>query len=105
MLHTAYQSMANSGQDKMNWLNQLLNKQFKYFNNADLNSKMKLYSKIEPGLEDNELHSILGTEYRGIFVELEDYYSNYFNRRISVVAANEHITTLFKGYESRLIWL
>jgi hypothetical protein len=56
-----------------------------------LKEKLAYYDKTEPGMRDNELHSILGTEYANLSPELEKYYSQYFVDRKRVVAANEQI--------------
>ena len=56
---------------------------------ADLLQRLKTYRTLEPGQRDNELHSILGTEYPALGDQLEQYYSQYFSdgRRAVVLAA------------------
>lgn len=63
---------------------------------AGLASRMAAYRKSQPGQETNELHSILGTEYRSLSPLLERHYSRYFRDRGAVVAQHEKFERVFE---------
>ncbi|MFO0882473.1 MAG: hypothetical protein U0491_03415 [Candidatus Saccharimonadales bacterium] len=107
MLHAAYQRL--SAKDKEH-VNTLLQAAYKRINDPRLTDVMASYQKTEPGEQDNELHSILGTEYANLGPELEQYYQKYFTDRAKVVAlANSYkkvfddITNQVQKYDADLV--
>lgn len=52
---------------------------------TELARTLEFYAQAEPGQRANELHSILGTEYRGLGPELEAHYAAYFRDRDALV--------------------
>ena len=94
MLHAAYSNDPT--------LNKALEDQYNNINDSDLNARIAEYNKLEPGAEDNELHSILGTEYAGLSSTLESSYSPYFTDRNRVTSASANVTNLFNDDERQL---
>ena len=68
---------------------------------AEFVARMDLYDRTEPGERDNELHSIIGTEYATISPELEAYYSEYFEDRAALVALHVTSNAVFVDLEAR----
>lgn len=66
--------------------------------NADLKQRIADYAVSEPGQRDNELHSILGTEFSQIGTALDAHYAKYFADRNVVVTAQ---LTYQKVFEDR----
>lgn len=62
----------------------------------ELKSRMEYYERTEPGETDNELHSILGTEFSTLGEPLESYYSQYFNRS-TVLAYHKKYSQLYSS--------
>lgn len=88
MLHAAYQRLSSSEKSRIDGLLQAAYARVK---DKQLTDVMASYQKTEPGEQDNELHSILGTEYSNLGSELEDYYKKYFADRAKVVKlANDY---------------
>lgn len=88
MLHAAYQRLGSSEKERINLL---LQEAYARVKDKQLSDVMASYQKTEPGEQDNELHSILGTEYDNLGPELEAYYSKYFTDRAKVVKlANDY---------------
>lgn len=88
MLHAAYQRLSPA--DKVR-INGYLQAAYERVKDGQLTDVMASYQKTEPGEQNNELHSILGTEYANLGPELENYYSKYFSDRAKVVKlANDY---------------
>lgn len=99
MLHAAYASLNQSTQKNVD---QEVASEYKTLNNKALQARMADYSKTEPGAQDNELHSILGTEFSSLPAALENYYSQYFTNRSLVVGAHNQINQKFAGLKAQL---
>jgi len=100
MLHAAYSLLSTSDQTRINGL---IETAIKGIHDPDLLQRMKAYRVLEPGERDNELHSILGTEYPGLGSDLEQYYSLYFSDgRQAVVTAAQQFNRIFSQQESQL---
>lgn len=93
MLHAAYQRL--SAKEKAQ-VDELLNAAYKRINDTHLTDVMASYQKSEPGEQDNELHSILGTEYANLGPELEQYYEKYFSDRSKVVTLANSYKKVFE---------
>lgn len=82
MLHVAYSRLDKSKQEE---LSPLLEEAYGKVKTDELTERMEYYERAQPGSRENELHSILATEYSDIGDELEKYYQQYFINRNSVV--------------------
>ena len=60
------------------------------------------YKKTEPGQVDNELHSILGTEYGVLPEKLEAHYAQYFTDRAKIVAFSDAYQKQFTDLENQI---
>jgi hypothetical protein len=68
---------------------------------AEFVARMDLYDRTEPGERDNELHSIIGTEYATISPELESYYTDFFDDRAALVALHVTSNAVFVDLEAK----
>ncbi len=82
MLHVVYDRLSQSEKDK---LGELLEKAYKKLEDPKLKERMDYYHRAQPGSRQNELHSILGTEFSDLGDELEAHYRKYFSNRQAVV--------------------
>jgi hypothetical protein len=79
MLHAVYQRL--SDEDRKN-VNALVEAEYdKVKTDPAFAERMAFYARTEPGERDNELHSIIGTEFGNISPELEAHYAKYFSNR------------------------
>lgn len=92
MLHAAYERLPNK---ERNRVNKLLQAQPLGKDTSRVNELMAEYAKSEPGQHFNELHSIIGSEVRDLTPELENYYSQYFTDRSSLVTLAESYQSVF----------
>jgi uncharacterized protein YukE len=99
MLHAAYDRISSSERES---LDIQLVAYYKSINNERLNSTIENYRKRDPSVIPNELHSILGTEYRDLPLELEAHYSKYFTDRTKVVTLSEAYDSEFTKREERI---
>jgi hypothetical protein len=99
MLHAAYVRL--SDQEK-NRINNLIEQQLKSMGaDEHIQSLINSYNRTEPGELNNEMHSILGTEIRGLSPDLEQYYQRYFTNRTTVVAYAASYQTVFSNLQSQ----
>ena len=96
MLHVAYGRLS-AGERKR--LSPLLEATYEKVKTTELEDRMAYYERAQPGSRENELHSILGTEYAEISEELERYYSQYFIDRSAVVKWYDAYHRQFKETE------
>lgn len=99
MLHAAYDRLSSSEKER---LYPLLDNAYSQHRNSDLEKRVKYYEENQPGQFYNELHSIVGTEFRDISKELEDYYSAYFEDRLLIVGLHEKYQGKLKGLQQSL---
>lgn len=97
-LHSAYDRLSSSEKDK---LKSLIDTTFNNLDNPRIKSSIELYRKDGADIH-NELHSILGTEVRTLPTELEQYYSRYFQNRLSIVALSEKYEAAFTERKQRI---
>jgi hypothetical protein len=97
MLHAAYARLPAS---KKREVNAQLRQHYESMKDAELTRRMEYYQRTEPGEEDNELHSILGTEFAKLPPMLEDYYRQYFTNRAAVVALHDGYNEKFRQNEA-----
>jgi len=99
MLHAVYVRLSPSEKKRIDGLLELA---FKKINNPELNQTMASYQKTEPGEQDNELHSILATEYENLGTDLETYYRQYFANRAQVVAYANQYKEVFQNIKNQV---
>ena len=70
--------------------------------NDSLRTQLRQYRISEPGQENNELHSILGTEFRTLTPALETHYAQFFVNRGAVVAQSEAWESVFTELKANI---
>ena len=98
MLHVAYARLSQSEREE---LSPLLESAYSKVEDDKLAERMDYYERAQPGSRENELHSILATEYADIGDELEDYYKKYFIDRNKVVELYNSYNQQFEYNESQ----
>jgi hypothetical protein len=98
-LHAVYSRMNPIEKKQMD---DLLEENYQKVKDADLDERLNSYAQTEPGNRDNELHSILATEYRNLTPELEKHYQKYFTNRYLVVGWHDQNQTFIKSKEQVL---
>lgn len=99
MLHAAYQQLPESEQTTVD---KELEVELPQLQDSSLARELQGYQQTEPGQRDNELHSIVGTEYPNLTPELERYYSQYFTDRSTVVGYALQFNQTFTTLETNL---
>lgn len=99
MLHAAYERLGASEKQQVN---AMLAPIIKNMIDERILGLIQLYNTQEPGELYNEMHSVLGTEYRNLTPELEHYYSRYFNDRKKVVGYSEGYQAIFGASKARI---
>ncbi len=100
MLHAAWARMSDSERDNIGALLEV--EAAKLLSSPGFAETMEFYAEVEPGQRQNELHSILGTEFTGLDPELEAHYARYFVDRGSVVALHEASNAVFTAQAEAL---
>jgi len=98
MLHAAWDRLSDDERSK---LEPVLEAAYKKIADAPLTERMDYYARAEPGERLNELHSILGTEYKDLGPELETHYKKYFNNRAVIVGLYEKYNKIFIENEQK----
>lgn len=96
MLHVVFERLSSGEKQE---LSDMLEDAYKKLKTPKLEKRMAEYAESQPGSRTNELHSIIGTEFRSIGGELEEYYGKYFSNRLSVVSLSEGYTEKFDRIE------
>ena len=99
MLHAGYDRLSLKEKDR---IDKLLAEAYERIDNERLRGIVENYRKRDPGVVNNELHSILGTEYRNLSRDLEEYYSRYFKDRLTVVSLSESYAEEFEKREAQI---
>lgn len=99
MLHVAYDRLSGSDKDSVN---KMIDQYVRLNKHERLESQIELYRKSEPGQYYNELHSIIGTESKGVGSELENYYARYFSNRDTIVNYSDGYQKVFLKMKSQL---
>lgn len=99
MLHVAYDRMPFLDRLK---IDQELEKNLPGVGNKKLYAELSHYNITEPGQRNNELHSILATEFTPLSTELENYYSQYFSDRKQLVGYHNQFEQTFNDLETQL---
>jgi hypothetical protein len=99
MLHAVYVRLSPS---EKKHVDAMLEDAYKNINDPALIQTIASYRKNEPGQQDNELHSILATEYANIGTNLETYYKQYFNNRAVVVSYSNQYKQVFQDIKNQV---
>lgn len=99
LLHAAYDRLGKRDQAR---INASLQTAYAKITDEDLRERMASYARTEPGEENNELHSILGTEFGGLSADLEGHYRTYFDDRSVIVAAQQAYQNVFTSRRQQL---
>lgn len=102
MLHAAYERLSSTEKSR---INALLETQIKGITDKRILELAQLYQRIEPGELLNEMHAILGTEYRPLSPQLEEYYKRYFTDRGRVVSYSESYEAVLSAAKNRIVQL
>jgi len=98
MLHAAYARLSEGERAEVD---RMLENAYQLSKDSDeYRAVMAEYAQVEPGQRDNELHSILGTEYAELPPDLEDYYARYFSDRRKVAAMTIQYKKVFQNLEA-----
>jgi hypothetical protein len=99
MLHVVYDRLS---QNEREVLDGDLLEHFTNLNDERLNQTIENYRKRDASVVPNELHSILGTEYRNLPEKLENHYKKYFTDRLVVVSLAEAYAQEFEILENQI---
>lgn len=99
MLHAGYDRLSGKERER---INRLLEEALAGVENQRILSTIDQYRQKDPAIVPNELHSILGTEYRNLPVELEEYYKRYFFDRSAVVSISERYENEFTSRQAKV---
>lgn len=99
MLHAAYAHLGASDQSAVD---EQLELEVVHLHSSALAQEIRTYRLTEPGQRDNELHSLIGTEYTPLDSALESYYSQYFTNRKTVVADHQKFQAVFDDLQAKL---
>ena len=99
LLHASYDRIS---QTQKTSVNEAIEATYSKITDADLKQRIADYAVSEPGQRDNELHSILGTEYSTLNPILESHYLNYFFDRSVIVAAQKSYQRVFEDQRRAL---
>lgn len=91
-LHAIWERM---GAEEKKRVGALLESAYQKIDDPNLNERMSYYDRTEPGERDNELHSILGTEYKDLGSGLEAHYQKYFADRSKIVELHQKYQSKF----------
>lgn len=95
LLHAVWVRLSESERERLS--GELL-REYDRVKTPDLEQVMKNYEITEPGQHENELHSILATEFADLSPALEAHYARYFTDRTKVLA-------FYDSYNSRFVEL
>lgn len=97
-LHAIWARHSDSERER---LGELLRADYDRLKTDRLEKTMARYAISQPGEHENELHSILGTEFRNLSPELEQYYATIFENRNAVVAYFEKYNSKFEELKEK----
>ncbi len=95
LMHAVWTRMSASERDRVS---ALVKRDYEASSDDSLRKRMEYYDRTEKGQELNELHSILGTEWKKLSPELEAHYSKYFDRT-AVVSLYSKYQAQYKSIE------
>lgn len=92
MLHSAYVRLSGTDKERVDTL---VRQQLEADVAPHVKELIDVYNRLEPGELLNEMHSILATEQRNLSPELEQYFSQYFTDRKTVVTLSDQYREVF----------
>jgi chaperonin cofactor prefoldin len=98
MLHAAYKRI--TGSDKTR-LDSLIEAEYKKQATPETASTVAYFAKYEPGQRDDELFSVIATQYPSISPDLEAYYSRYFTNRQALVTLYNQYSSVFTNLKTQ----
>lgn len=98
MLHVVWSRLSS---DERQRLGALLETAYQKHQSPKLAERMAYYERAQPGERQNELHSILGTEFADLGPELEAHYARYFTDRTAVLRLHEGYNQTFVRNEEQ----
>jgi len=98
MLHAAYVRLSKPDRAK---LDALIEKEYAKQATSDTEASVQYFAKYEPGDRDNELFSVIATQFKTIDPELEKYYSRYFYDRQQLVTLYDTYSSVFTKLENQ----
>ncbi|MDO4870696.1 MAG: hypothetical protein Q3996_01210 [Candidatus Saccharibacteria bacterium] len=99
LLHALYQRLDLNEKKR---INQLLINDYQRLKTDELIKRMEMYQRTEPDQFENELHSILPTEFDDLSPELEQYFGRYFNNRSVVVSLHKQYNNQFVSRQKQM---
>jgi hypothetical protein len=102
MLHSAYQRMSD-GQRRT--IDAEMERVATQITDPDILSQIQIYAKTEPGARDDELYSVLGTEYPTLPPALQTEYAKYFTDRAQLVAYYHQFNQTFDVLHAQITLL
>ncbi|GGE29182.1 hypothetical protein GCM10011510_08110 [Streptococcus himalayensis] len=99
LLHAVWARLSDEEKERLGKELRMVYEQVK---TASLEERMALYEEEEPGQFENELHSILGTEYGELSPPLEEHYALYFRNRPALVAFRQQYGATFEAMEQQI---
>jgi hypothetical protein len=99
MLHSAYQRLSDSDRTRIDaQLEQLAGQ----ITDPDITQQIQLYAQTEPGERDDELYSVIGTEYPNIPPSLAANYAQYFSNRTVLVSYYLQFNQVLDGLHAQI---
>ena len=98
-LHAVYFSLDDNTRERVN---SMVETEYQGLKSDELRQRIGEYNKREPGAQDIELHSILGSEFPNLDNDLEIYYSQYFTNRSTETDNASEAFNLFSSYATQL---
>ena len=103
MLHSAYQRLSGS---QRRTTDAELEQVAAHITDPHILDQIQIYAKTEPGARDDELYSVLGTEYTGALPPaLIADYNQYFSNRSQLVAYHQQFEQTFDSLHTQITQL
>jgi len=99
VLHAAYDRLSENEKQRIDYL---VAQAYESIDSERLAENVSSYRERDPTIVPNELHSIIGTEIRNLPQELEEYYAQYFLKRLDVVTLAEAYELEFTKLEDEI---
>jgi methyl-accepting chemotaxis protein len=99
MLHAVYERLSDGERES---IDKLIMEAASKIEDENLSETIALYDSDGPGVVENELHSILGTEYGDLPPELEEHYGKYFDNRDAVIALSDEYRKVFDSVQAKI---
>jgi hypothetical protein len=102
MLHSVYQRM---GAGERARVDAEMAPVATHITDPNILSQLQIYAKTEPGEQNDELYSVLGTEYPTIPSDLASNYSHYLGDRAQLVGYHSQFEQAFDGLQNQITQL